>query len=130
MTTVFSWLAATFVTIPLLGYIVFFIIAKQITKNHRRSVHLSMDFSTLLFIISVHYLIQAIWGHSLIWLLLLIMLAVASTVVIAHYKVKQEIIIRKVFKGFWRVNFLLFFCIYFCLVIYGMISRISQVLLA
>ncbi|WP_153124243.1 DUF3397 domain-containing protein [Peribacillus tepidiphilus] len=127
MTVVFSWLVATFITIPVLGYIVFFVISKQITKNHRKAVQASIDLSTILFICSVHYLIKAIWGLSLIWVIILTMLIMAIIVVLVHYKVKEEIVLDKIFKGFWRVNFLLFFCAYLLLVLYGMIVRVRDV---
>jgi hypothetical protein len=127
MTVVFSWLVATFITIPILGYIVFFVISKQITKNHRKAVQASIDLSTILFICSVHYLIKAIWGLSLIWVIILTMLIMAIIVVLVHYKVKEEIVLDKIFKGFWRVNFLLFFCAYLLLVLYGMIVRVKDV---
>ncbi|RFU60320.1 DUF3397 domain-containing protein [Bacillus sp. V59.32b] len=127
MTTLFSAIAATIITIPFFAYLIFFVIAKQITKNHRRAVHLSMDFSTLLFILSVHYLILAIWGESVFWLLLLIMIALALLVVIVHYKVKGEIVIHKVAKGFWRMNFAFFFCAYFILVLCGLVYRVTSV---
>ncbi|WP_374721965.1 DUF3397 domain-containing protein [Peribacillus tepidiphilus] len=127
MTVVFSWLVATFITIPILGYIVFFVISKQITKNHRKAVKASIDLSTILFICSVHYLIKAIWGLSLIWVIILTMLIMAIIVVLVHYKVKEEIVLDKIFKGFWRVNFLLFFCAYLLLVLYGMIVRVKDV---
>lgn len=127
MTVVFSWLVATFITIPVLGYIVFFVISKQITKNHRKAVQASIDLSTILFICSVHYLIKAIWGLSLIWVIILMMLIMAIIVVLVHYKVKEEIVLDKIFKGFWRVNFLLFFCAYLLLMLYGMIVRVRDV---
>lgn len=125
MTTLFSAIAATIITIPMLGYLLFFVIAKQITKNHQRAVRLSMDISTLLFIVSVHYLILAIWGESLFWLLLLIMIALAVLVVIVHYQVKGEIVIHKVAKGFWRINFAFFCCAYFVLVLCGIVYRVA-----
>ncbi|RFU63378.1 DUF3397 domain-containing protein [Peribacillus glennii] len=130
MISIFSSLAATFITIPVFAYIILFILIKQLTKNHRRAVHLAMDISAVLFIFSVHYLILAIWGRSVFWLLLIIMIALAFLVVIVHYKVKEEIDIRKVFRGFWRINFAVFFCAYFILVIFGVVYRISAVLVS
>lgn len=125
MTIIFSSVAATFITVPLIAYIILFITIKQITKNHRRAVHLAMDICTILFILSVHYLIVAIWGQSVFWLLLIIMIGLAFLVVIVHYKVKEEIDIHKVLKGFWRINFVFFFCAYFILVLFGLVYRIT-----
>jgi Protein of unknown function (DUF3397) len=121
---VISSIIATFVTIPLLGYIIVFVISKLLTKNHRKSVKIAIDITTLLFVISDYYFIKAIWGISLFWLILLIMVIIAIAFVVAHWKINHEIHFIKVFKGFWRFNFLFFGFIYILLLIYGLILRI------
>ena len=100
-----SSLAAIFITLPFIGYVIFFISAKQFTRNHKRSVQFAMDMSTLFFVLSVHYLIVTIW-------------------------VKGEIIFQKVLKGFWRVNFAFFFCAYLLLFSIGFITRITRIFTA
>lgn len=125
MSAFFSNLAAAFVTLPLLGYILIFVISKQITKKHRRAVHIALDGSTLLFIISVHYLIMTIWKISLLWVILLIIISVGVIVVLLHWKVKEEIDYQKVFRGFWRFNFLIFFSAYMVLIIIGIIQSVT-----
>ncbi|PLT34308.1 DUF3397 domain-containing protein [Bacillus sp. V5-8f] len=130
MIHIFSSLAATFVTLPVIAYIILFILIKQMTRNHRRAVHLAMDISSILFIFAVHYLILAIWERSLFWLLLLIMIGLAFVVVIVHYKLKEEIDIQKVFRGIWRINFAFFLCAYFLLILFGVVYRISNVLIS
>ena len=124
MSEVISSIIATFVTIPLLGYIIVFVISKLLTKNHRKSVKIAIDITTLLFVISDYYFIKAIWEISLFWLILLIMVIIAIAFVVAHWKINHEIQFIKVFKGFWRFNFLFFGFIYILLLIYGLILRI------
>jgi Protein of unknown function (DUF3397) len=114
------------VTIPLLGYIIVFVISKLLIKNHRKSVKIAIDVTTLLFVLADHYFIMAIWGKSLFWLILLIMIIIAIAFVFAHWKINHEIQFIKVFKGFWRFNFLFFGIIYILLLIYGLILRISM----
>ncbi|WP_077211425.1 DUF3397 domain-containing protein [Bacillus dakarensis] len=126
MSAFLSFIAATFVTIPLLGYLIIFIVSKQVTKQHRRSVHLALDVSTVLFIISVHFLIVTIWEKSFLWLILLMMSSIGIVVVLAHWKLKQEVDFQKVFRGFWRVNFLLFFSAYMVLIIIGIIQSVTN----
>lgn len=123
-----SSIAAVFITLPFIGYIIFFISAKQFTRNHKRSVQFAMDMSTLLFIVSVHYLIVTIWDKHIFWLIMLIMIANALVVVLVHYKVKGEIIFQKVLKGFWRVNFAFFLCAYLLLFSIGLITSITKIL--
>ncbi|RBP95136.1 uncharacterized protein DUF3397 [Cytobacillus firmus] len=127
MNTVFSSLIATLVTIPLLGYLAVFIISKQITKKHKRSVHIALDVSTLLFILAVHYLIIVIWDKSYLWMIVLSLLITAVTFIIMHWRIKQEINLRALFKGFWRFNFLLYFTAYIVLMLIGLVQRVTSV---
>ncbi|WP_404331407.1 DUF3397 domain-containing protein [Mesobacillus maritimus] len=127
MTGFLSVAAATLVTLPLVGYLLMFIFSKQLTKNHKRSVQRAIDFSTLLLIISNHFLIVVIWGKSYLWLILLILIILAIIFVLYHWKVRQEIEYTRVFKGYWRMNFLLFFFSYVVLIIYGIVQRVSGV---
>ncbi|WP_174733829.1 DUF3397 domain-containing protein [Mesobacillus harenae] len=124
----FSAFIATLVTIPLLGYLLVFILSKQITKNHRRSVRLAIDSSTFLFIVSVHFIIVAIWDRSYLWAILLLLIGIALIFVVIHWKFKEEIVLPKVFRGYWRFNFLLFFSAYIVLVLVGLVQRVSAVI--
>ena len=126
MSGIFSSIIASFVTIPLLGYIIVFVISKWLTKKHHKSVRVALDLTTFFLVIAVHYLIQVIWGMSLLWVIFIVMILVAILFVITHWKTKQEIDFVKVLKGFWRFNFLLFSCAYLLLLIYGLISRVSR----
>jgi hypothetical protein len=127
LNTVFSSLIATLVTIPLLGYLAVFIISKQITKKHKRSVHIALDVSTLFFILAVHYLIVVIWDKSYLWMIVLSLLITAVTFIIMHWRIKQEINLRALFKGFWRFNFLLYFTAYIVLMFIGLVQRVTSV---
>jgi hypothetical protein len=124
---VFSSLIATLVTIPLLGYLAVFIISKQITKKHKRSVHIALDVSTLFFILAVHYLIVVIWDKSYLWMIVLSLLITAVTFIIMHWRIKQEVNLRALFKGFWRFNFLLYFTAYIVLMLIGLVQRVTSV---
>ncbi|MBU8877713.1 DUF3397 domain-containing protein [Bacillus sp. FJAT-29790] len=125
MGSFFSAIVATFVTIPILAYLLVFIISKQVTRQHRRSVHIALDVSTLLFVISVHYLIVTIWAQSYLWVIFLSMLIIAVIFVIIHWRVKQEINFTLIFKGFWRLNFFIFFTAYVVLMVIGLVQSVS-----
>lgn len=128
MAEVLANIIAAFVTIPLFGFIVVYFIAKKMTKNNRRAVHLAIDWSTVLLILSVHHLILVIWHKSFLWFLLLIMILVALIFVFIHYKTKSEIEYKAIFKGFWRMNFLLFFSAHIFFAMLGLIQRINSFL--
>jgi hypothetical protein len=121
----FSALVAVLITVPIMGYLTVFIITKQITGNHRRSVNLAIDFSTILLVLSVHFLILTIWGKSFLWLILIILFGLAAVFVWIHWQYKEEIVLPKVFRGFWRFNFLLFSSAYIILVLFGLYKRLT-----
>ena len=121
MSTFFSAILTVFFTLPFLGSILVFFVIKLITNNFRKSLHKAVDYTTLLYIISVHFLLVTIWGKSFFWLIILIMMFIAIVFVFVHWKVKEEIVLKKVVKGFWRFNFIVFFLAYNTLTLYGII---------
>ncbi|MBV7503837.1 DUF3397 domain-containing protein [Bacillus sp. sid0103] len=123
MITFLSSIISIFFALPFLGFIIVFFVLKMFTRNTRKSVHLALDSTTILFIISVHFLIVTIWERSFFWLIILIMILIAMVFVFVHWKVKEEIILKKVMKGFWRFNFILFLLAYLALTLYGLIHR-------
>lgn len=121
MSSFISSIITIFLTVPLLGFIMIYVLNKLLTKNTRKSFHKALDYSTLLFIVAVHFLLLTIWGKSFFGLILLILLVIAMIFVVIHWKIKGEIILAKVFKGFWRFNFLIFFLAYVSLTIFGIL---------
>ncbi|MEH7075061.1 DUF3397 domain-containing protein [Neobacillus drentensis] len=123
MITVLSSIISIFIALPFLGFIVVFFAMKFITNNTQKSVHVALDSTTILFIISVHFLILTIWDKSFFWFIILLMILIAMVFVFVHWKIKEEIILKKVIKGFWRFNFILFLFTYLSLTVYGLIYR-------
>ncbi|MGG4169681.1 DUF3397 domain-containing protein [Rossellomorea vietnamensis] len=126
MASIFSTIIAIFVMIPFLGYFISFILAKEILKSHRRAVHIAIDITTFLLIVSVHFIVLAIWKTSYLWLIFIVVCSIGGLFAIMYWKAKGEIDYPKVLRGFWRVNFLLFFTAYITLMITGLILRILE----
>ncbi|ADC48216.1 MULTISPECIES: DUF3397 domain-containing protein [Alkalihalophilus] len=124
MTTAFAWLLATVITLPLLGWYIFYIVTVKMTKNKSRAIRLASDVSVLFFVAAVYFIILEIWSRSFFWLLLTVFFLVALIFTIIHWKVAEDIHVRKLFKGIWRFNFLLFFFLYLVLSGYGLITRL------
>ncbi|CAM3695774.1 DUF3397 domain-containing protein [Mesobacillus zeae] len=120
-----SGTAAVLVTIPLAGYLLVFVLCKQITRNHRKSVKLAIDACTFLLILAVHFLIMTIWGKSYLWMIVLTLLVIGFLFVLMNWKYRQEVEFRRIFKGFWRFNFLLFLFAYIFLILFGLFQRIA-----
>lgn len=124
MGSVLAGITATFVTIPVLSFLISYMILRKVTKNKRKSFHISTDIMTLFLILSVNYLSLVIWGESFLWLIALLLLVIAMITVFLQWKVQQDVQLKKVLKGFWRISFLLFFIGHIGLTIYGLVFRI------
>ncbi|OIJ13266.1 hypothetical protein BKP37_12250 [Anaerobacillus alkalilacustris] len=127
MSNALAWIVATFVTLPLLAFYFVYIISVKTTKNKRRSIKLAVDVTTILFIFAVYYIAYELWAFSLFWLILIAILIVAIIFTIIHWKLYKDIELKKLIKGIWRLNFLLFLIVYFLLSIYGLFSRIFMI---
>lgn len=126
MSSAVAWLLATFITVPLVAFYFIYIITVKTTKSKNISIKRAVDFSTILFIFAVYFIVYEIWNVSLFWLLLIMIISVAIIFTIIHWLVSKDIFLAKLLKGIWRLNFILFFLAYFILSIYGLVLRISQ----
>ncbi|HEY4553527.1 MAG TPA: DUF3397 domain-containing protein [Bacillaceae bacterium] len=124
MGSVVSNLAALFITLPALFYLTVFIIVKQWTNDHRKAIDMAINGTTFILVVSVHFLIIAIWSRSMAGVIILFMLITALLFSILYWKKRDEIIFGKVFKGYWRLSFLLFSFVYLGLLLYGIATRI------
>lgn len=127
MLNIFAGLFATLITIPFIGFILVYLFSIMVIKSKKKSFFVSVDITTFFLIISVHYLLLIIIGKSLFWLILLVLLISIGLFTIVNWKMTQVLDTAKIFKGFWRFTFLLFFVVYFVLFITGMVQRIILV---
>lgn len=79
---------------------------------------------TLIYILAVHVTLLVIFNQSFLWYIFILLILLLSMFVILQWKYQEEVHFRKVWKGFWRFNFLLFGFSYIGLTIYGLMDRI------
>ncbi|WP_233254285.1 DUF3397 domain-containing protein [Salipaludibacillus keqinensis] len=115
---------ATFVTVPLLGLYLVYIVTVKITKKKQYSLKKAVDSSAILFIISVYFLVLEIWNFEMGWYIALFFLMSAVIFTIYHWKRYEDIQMKRVLKGVWRFQFVIFFFSYGLLVVYGLVFRI------
>lgn len=125
-----STVAALFITLPILLYILIFYSMKQWTKNRRRSMNAAINLTTPMLIISVHFIITAIWSRSNIWGIILFMLILGIVFTYIYWKSRDEIYYSKLFLGYWRLNFLIFSVVYIVLLVYGTTSRAIEAVIS
>ncbi|MED3646119.1 DUF3397 domain-containing protein [Halalkalibacterium halodurans] len=126
MTNALVWLVATVITVPFIGWYLVYIVVVKWTKNKRRSVRLASDFSTLLFMLGVYFILKSMWTNMSIWIILAVFFLIAMFFTYMHYKVAEDIYIRKLARGIWRLNFLFFFILYFLLSGVGLVVNIMK----
>jgi hypothetical protein len=126
MTSLLSWLFATIVTVPLIGFLLVFSILRLVVDHKRRAFHYSIDITTLLLILSVYFLGQVVFGISLLAPILIFTLVIGIIFIFLNWKVSEEINIRKVIKGVWRCNFLFFLLFYLVFILYGIVVRVWE----
>lgn len=127
MVNVLAGLTATIVTVPLFGFFLIYMICKIIIKNSRKSLFISVDISTILFIFAVHFLLLIIFGKSLFWVVFTVLLLSILAFGYLNWRVHHEFHYIRILKGFWRFTFLLFFIAYFFLLMAGLLQRIFSV---
>lgn len=129
MASLIAGMTALSIIIPWVIYFIVYFIARFVYGNNRKATKLSIDFTTFFLILSVHFAIIAISGNSFLWLICIILMVIASTVVLVQYKVREEVDLKRVMKGFWRSTFLFFSTAYFLLVMAGITRRIIDTFL-
>ncbi|MFC0558711.1 DUF3397 domain-containing protein [Halalkalibacter alkalisediminis] len=124
MSNLLAWFVATIVTIPLLGWYLIYITTVKVSKNKSKSIRLASDWTTILFMMAVYFIMTELWAKSFLWIILAVFFLIALLFTWIHWKLSGDIHVGKLFRGIWRFNFLLFLCIYVLLSGYGLISRI------
>lgn len=124
MINFFAGIAATIVTVPVLGFILVYLISRFIMKNNRKSFFLSVDITTVFFLIAVHYLLLVIVGKSMLWLIILILVISILLTGFVTWRKSHEIDTVKVLKKSWRFVFLASTFAYFLLLLIGLVQRI------
>ncbi|RBW70220.1 DUF3397 domain-containing protein [Bacillus taeanensis] len=127
MGNIIASLIATFVTLPLLGWIVCYALSLKITKDKKKAFKISVDFTTFLLIIACHYLLYEISGKSFLWVIIITLILTGVLFSFLHWKTKEELKFFKIMKGVWRFNFLLFSISYLLLLMLGLTHRISVI---
>ncbi|KAA0548036.1 DUF3397 domain-containing protein [Bacillus sp. BGMRC 2118] len=126
MASLFSGVLATFITIPLLSFLLFFIALRTFVEKKKRAFQYSVDVTTFFLIFSVNYLGQVIFNVSFVSYILIFILLIAIIFLFLQWKVNEEVKFTKVVKGVWRCNFLFFLVFHFGLMIYGLSIRIWE----
>lgn len=114
---------AILITVPFVPMLILYFITKTITGHQQKAVHVAVNWTTFLYIISSLTMFYIIFGQMFIGIFLIIFLLLFTLLVIAQWRIKTEINFVRTFKIFWRVCFIVFFILYVVLVLIGIVER-------
>ncbi|MEY8751364.1 DUF3397 domain-containing protein [Alkalicoccobacillus gibsonii] len=124
VTSTFAAFIATVVTIPALGWYLIYISTVKLTRQKRKAIKWASDFSAVLFMAAVYFIMEQLWEPTSVWLVLALFFSVAITFTVIYWNVMEDFYATKLLKGIWRLNFLIFVSIYILLSGYGLIRSI------
>lgn len=111
-----------FLVAPLIFIIIFFFCINYWKKNAKLAARMTADFSTIILIFSVHFLILTIWEVDFFIYVYLILFLIFIVTVYSIRKLNGKLKVVKSIRTFWRMNFLLFLALYCILMFIGLVS--------
>ena len=111
---------ATFVTLPVLALVVIFYLTKQATKKNLLALKRAVDCTVILFMLSVYFIILETWNIDTGWWILLLLLLTTALFTVYHWRNYEEIYTGRLIRGVWRLQFIIYFSLYWILVMAGL----------
>lgn len=131
MSAIVEWLIhiyGYFALFPLISFIFFWFIAFIWYKDKKKSTKWAMDLTTFLLFGAVSSMLDVIFRISFggFWFVLLIFLVAAGLVGNYQNRLHGAVDIKKLIKIIWRIGFLLLSCVYFLLLIIGIVNQMLK----
>ncbi len=121
------WLFAFSVTLPVVISWLLYTIVKKLSNNRLKALHVSVNYTTLLYILSVGVIFYHLYGTTFYGYIFIFLVVLLGFFIVMQYKAKGEVLFLIAWRRFWRLSFLLFTLLYFLLVIYGITAGILSV---
>jgi len=112
------------IVFPIVATFIVYYISTKFQKNKWRSIHQTVNWTTLLYIVATMILMQMTFGHSFFAYFIVIIICILAVIIIRQWNTKTKIVISLAIKKLWRICFLLFFVFYICLVCFGIFRRL------
>ncbi|HZH58715.1 MAG TPA: DUF3397 domain-containing protein [Metabacillus sp.] len=121
-----NWIISILITIPIISLFLLYIIIRIFIDNKRKSIVLTIDISTIFFIISVHFHFITIFKQSFLLFILLGIGCLLLFVYFVEYRKSKSPSIKKITRNTWRLSFLLFVTSYIVLTVIGFTSGVIK----
>ena len=114
-----------FITIPIFATVLVYMLAVKVLHRKRlKAVHAAVNWTTILYVITVAILFDIIFGYSFIGWLFVIFIILLAMNIIYQWKTHTDVEFLKALRIIWRISFLLFLMLYVILILVGILQRI------
>lgn len=113
-----------FITIPFLASLLVYLVSMVLDRNKLKAVHRLVNWTTIFYIIAVTMMLSIIFNLSFISIVLILLLSLLTLIIFIQWKTKRDVEITRAVKLLWRISFLLFFVLYSCLLLVGILQQL------
>ena len=113
-----------FITIPFLASLLVYLVSMVLDRNKLKAIHRLVNWTTLFYIIAVTMMLSIIFNLSFIGIVLILLLSLLTLIIFIQWKTKRDVAITRAVKLLWRISFLLFFVLYSCLLLIGILQQL------
>src|SRR5690625_764597 len=109
MTDIIINVIALLITVPFVPMLILYFITETITGYQQKAVHVAVNWTTFLYIVSSLTMFYIMVGHTFLVLILIIFLLLFTVLVVALWRMGTEIHFVRTCMIFWRFWFTAFF---------------------
>lgn len=111
-----------FITVPMVASFIVYVISMIRLRNLWKAIHMMVDWTTLFYILAVMIMLFVLFERHFFGYILIFLLMALSVIIFNQWKKERDIQLKKAVKLLWRISFLLFFFLYGCLTVLGIIK--------
>lgn len=111
-----------FITVPMVASFIVYVISMGRLGNPWKAIHMMVDWTTLFYILAVMIMLFVLFERHFFGYILIFLLMALSVIIFNQWKKERDIQLKKAVKLLWRISFLLFFFLYGCLTVLGIIK--------
>lgn len=111
-----------FITVPMVASFIVYVISMGRLGNPWKAIHMMVDWTTLFYILAVMIMLLVLFERHFFGYILIFLLTTLSVIIFNQWKKERDIQLKKAVKLLWRISFLLFFFLYGCLTVLGIIK--------
>lgn len=119
-----SYTVSIFITLPLFASMLVYIVSMIIERNKWKAIQKLVNWTTLFYIIAVTIMLTLIFGMGFTGIVLITLLAILTCIIFIQWKTRRDVEIRRAVRLLWRISFLLFFVLYGCLMLVGILKQL------